>query len=73
MTDNPFQRRHDAKIEANRRRFAYPPRRTVTADGITVLDALDTDGRAWWLVVGHDETPDYWTELQPLPPYEAQP
>jgi hypothetical protein len=46
--------------------------RTVNPDGTHTLDAIDQFGRAWWLVVGNDEAPASWTELQPLPgPREA--
>jgi len=46
--------------------------RTVNPSGSHVLDAIDQYGRAWWLVVGNDEAPKHWTELQPLPgPREA--
>lgn len=41
--------------------------RTVNPDGSHTLDAIDDQGRAWWLIVGNDEAPDSWTELQPLP------
>jgi len=54
------------------RRFASLTR-TIDQRGFTVLDAIDTDGRAWWLVLGDDAAPDDWTELEPLPTYEAQP
>ena len=40
--------------------------RTVNPDGSHTLDAIDGQGRAWWLIVGNDEAPDSWTELQPL-------
>jgi len=54
------------------RRFASLTR-TPTPQGFTVLDAIDTDGRAWWLVLGDDAAPDEWRELDPLPTYEEQP
>ncbi len=41
--------------------------RTVNPDGSHVLDAIDADGRAWWLLVGNDDAPEGWTELLPLP------
>ena len=53
------------------RRFASLTR-TPTPQGFTVLDAIDADGRAWWLVLGDDAAPDDWTELQPLPSREEQ-
>lgn len=55
------------------RRFASLTRTVETQRGFTVLDAIDTDGRAWWLVLGNDAAPDGWTELDPLPTYEDQP
>ena len=47
--------------------------RTQMPEGYLVLDAIDTDGRAWWLVRGVDEAPDDWTELRRLPTYQEQP
>ena len=47
--------------------------RTVNPDGTHTLDAIDQDGRAWWLILGIDEAPETWTELQLLPTYEEQP
>lgn len=41
--------------------------RTVQTNGLHTLDAIDDDGRAWWLVVNSDDAPDEWTETQPLP------
>ena len=58
--------------ESRPRRFTSLTR-TPTPQGFTVLDAIDSDGRAWWLVLGDDAAPDDWTELEPLPTYEAQP
>jgi hypothetical protein len=63
--------------EQRPRRFASLTR-TPTPQGFTVLDAIDTDGRAWWLVLNDDwrplpAAPDNWSELEPLPTYEAQP
>ena len=55
------------------RRFAAPPRRVIDRDGRHILDAVDPDGRAWWLVRGVDEAPDDWTELRRLPTYQEQP
>ena len=57
--------------ESQPRRFASLTR--TPTPPVTVLDAIDTDGRAWWLVLGDDAAPDDWTELEPLPTYEAQP
>jgi hypothetical protein len=39
----------------------------VLPDTSHVLDALDADGRAWWLIVGNPDAPEDWTELLPLP------
>ena len=58
--------------ESRPRRFASLTR-TPTPQGFTVLDAIDTDGRAWWLILGDDAAPDGWNELLQLPTYEAQP
>jgi hypothetical protein len=58
--------------ESRLRRFASLTR-TPTPQGYIVLDAIDTDGRAWWLVSGDSSAPDDWTELEPLPTYEAHP
>ena len=52
--------------EQRPRRFASLTR-TVNPNGTHTLDAIDQFGRAWWLVVGNDEAPEHWTELQPLP------
>jgi hypothetical protein len=41
--------------------------RTVLSDTSHVLDAIDADGRAWWLIVGNPDAPEGWTELLPLP------
>jgi len=54
------------------RRFASLTR-TVLPNGVHVFDAIDDDGRVWWLVFGDDEAPDTWTELQPLPSREDRP
>lgn len=56
------------------RRFAYISR-TVNANGAHTLDAIDDDGRAWWLAVGPDDinAPETWTELRPLPSREDRP
>ena len=55
-----------------RRRFVAITR-TVNANGAHTLDAIDDDGRAWWLVVGVDGAPETWTELQSLPSREDRP
>jgi len=47
--------------------------RTVNPDGTHTLDAIDQDGCAWWLILGNDEAPEGWTELQPLPSREDRP
>jgi hypothetical protein len=41
--------------------------RTVLTDTSHVLDAVDAEGRAWWLIVGDPAAPEDWTELLPLP------
>jgi hypothetical protein len=57
------------------RRFASISR-TVHADGdVQTIDAIDQDGRAWWMILDLGDT-DYepeWAELTPLPTYEEQP
>ena len=45
--------------------------RTVLPDTSHVLDAIDADGRAWWLIVGDPDAPEDWTELLPLPGVEG--
>ena len=32
-----------------------------------VLDAIDQDGCAWWLMIGCDDAPETWTRTTPLP------
>ena len=54
------------------RRFASLTR-TVNPDGAHTLDAIDQDGRAWWLVLGWHGPRGTWTELQSLPCREEQP
>ena len=54
------------------RHFAHLTR-TVNPDGTHTLDAIDQDGRAWWPILGNDEAPEGWTELQPLPSREDRP
>jgi hypothetical protein len=55
------------------RRFANLTRTVCQNSRTHVLDAIDDDGRAWWLIVGNDEAPDTWAELQPLPSRKDQP
>jgi hypothetical protein len=55
-----------------RRRFVQISR-TVQANGAHTIDAIDDDGRAWWLVAGHEDAPEEWTELLPLPSREDRP
>lgn len=54
------------------RRFASLAR-TRRLDGTHLLDAIDQDGRAWWLIQGNNKAPETWTELQPLPSREDRP
>ena len=58
--------------EQRPRRFASLTRAS-SPTWFTVLYAIDTDGRAWWRVLGDDTAPDDWCEMKPLPTYEAQP
>jgi hypothetical protein len=60
--------------------MSLPPRRFVSItrtvwrhSNAMTLDAIDEDGRAWWLIVGRDEVPTEWTELKPLPNREDRP
>lgn len=59
--------------------MSLPPRRfvhlsrTLQQSGANTLDAIDEDGRAWWLVVGIDEAPTEWIETLPLPSREDRP
>lgn len=56
------------------RRFVSLSRTPLGTSGWTfVLDAIDDDGRAWWLIRGSDTAPDEWTELKPLPSREDRP
>jgi hypothetical protein len=59
--------------EQQPRRFASFTRTICQTDWSHTLDAIDDDGRAWWLIVGNDQAPDTWTELQPLPSRKDQP
>ena len=45
--------------------------RTVLPDTSHVLDAIDANGRAWWLCVNSPAAPEDWTELLPLPGVEG--
>ena len=45
--------------------------RTVLPDTSHVLDAIDANGRAWWLCVNNPHAPEGWTELLPLPGVEG--
>lgn len=54
------------------RRFASITR-SVGINYIHTIDAIDQDGRAWWLVLGDSSAPETWTELQPLPSREDRP
>lgn len=48
------------------RRFASITR-TVTANGSHTIDAIDTDGNAWWMVVGDPDWDQGWQRMTPLP------
>jgi len=55
------------KLDSRDRRFVSLAR-TISHDGsYAVLDAIDNEGNAWWLVIGDEKAPDDWTQLQPLP------
>lgn len=50
--------------------------RTVHTANIHTLDAIDDEGRAWWLILdpsGDCGAPLEWTELIPLPTREELP
>lgn len=50
--------------------------RTVHSSNVHTLDAIDDEGRAWWLILDPSEdcgAPLGWTELLPLPTYEDLP
>jgi hypothetical protein len=72
LDKDAIERSQSSMPKSRSRQFASLTR-TPTPQGSTVLDAIDTDGRAWWLVLGDDGAPDDWSELKPLPTYEAQP
>ena len=55
------------------RRFASIIRCVDGRTGIHTLDAIDEDGRAWWLVLGNEAAPMEWVELQKLPSREDRP
>ena len=38
----------------------------------STLDAIDEQGRAWWIVVGCDDAPETWTRTIPLPQEEGE-
>jgi hypothetical protein len=50
--------------------------RTVHSDGeIHTIDAIDDEGRAWWMIIDLED-PDYeseWFQLTPLPTHTEQP
>ena len=55
------------------RRFVHLSRTVWYHSNAQTLDAIDEDGRAWWLIVGTDGCPEEWTELPPLPSREDRP
>jgi hypothetical protein len=59
-------------MSVNDRRFAGITR-TVGINYTHTIDAIDQDGRAWWLVLGQSGAPETWTELQPLPSRQDRP
>jgi hypothetical protein len=59
-------------MSVNDRRFASITR-TVGINYTHTIDAIDQDGRAWWLVLGEIGAPETWTELMPLPSREDRP
>jgi hypothetical protein len=59
-------------MNVNDRRFASITR-TVGINYTHTIDAIDQDGRAWWLVLGESGAPETWTELLPLPSRQDRP
>lgn len=55
------------------RRFIHISRTVWRRSNVMTLDAIDEDGRAWWLIVGMDGCAEEWTELLPLPSREDRP
>jgi hypothetical protein len=47
--------------------------RSIGINYTHTIDAIDQDGRAWWLVLGDSSVPETWTELQPLPSRDDRP
>lgn len=47
--------------------------RSIGINYTHIIDAIDQDGRAWWLVLGDSSAPETWTELQPLPSRDDRP
>jgi len=57
------------KFDSRSRRFVSLTR-TMSPDGrYSVLDAIDNEGNAWWLIAAEDDlvVPDDWSPLTPLP------
>ena len=48
-------------------------KRSIGINYTHIIDAIDQDGRAWWLVLGDSNAPETWTELQPLPSRDDRP
>lgn len=55
------------------RRFVQITRAIDPDTGFHTLDAIDNDGRAWWLIAGNPHAPEQWTELRPLPTHDDRP
>ena len=53
------------------RKFKETPRRTVTDFG-HVIDAIDEDGVAWWMITSPDGPEPEWHQLTPLPGREVK-
>ena len=59
---------------SNQQRRIVSLSRTIDQhNGFHTIDAIDEDGRAWWLVAGNEHAPEEWTELLPLPSREDRP
>lgn len=55
------------------RGFVHITRVIDPVNGYHTIDAIDEDGRAWWLIRGNSHAPDQWVETLPLPSREDRP
>lgn len=68
FTNPPFNMTHPFH-----RRFVQITRVIDAVNGYHTIDAIDEDGRAWWLIRGTSHAPDQWVETLPLPSREDRP